>query len=143
MATTQCHRGVWDSTLVQLRGTKELLVHPPTRSLPGCPAHIFDEATDARKSWWLWGFGPFGLDPAHSSSWVKIVMVPGSAVTLPCGWWHAVRSTPKSVAVSVAVNVEHIDELTIARRSCRRDLPVPDRPKARRMSPDGDGPSHP
>ena len=103
MATTRCHRGVWDSSLVQLRGTKEVLVHPPTRSLPGCPAHIFYEATEPRGSWALHDFCPFDLGLVHASTWIKIVLVPGNAVVLPSGWWHAVRSTPGSVAISVAI----------------------------------------
>ena len=143
MATTRCHRDVWDAALVQLGGSKELLVHPPISSLPGCPAHIFDEATDTRKSWWLYGFEPFGLDPAHTSLWVKIVLIPGNAVVLPRGWWHAVRSTPGSVAISVAIRAEHIDERTTARRSCRRNLPAPDCPKIRRTGSERGVPPHP
>ena len=41
-------RAVWrlprTSSSFQLRGSKELLMHPPTPSMPGCPADIFGGA---------------------------------------------------------------------------------------------------
>ena len=110
IATTPCHRDKRGAVLVQLRGPKELLLHPPTSELPGCPAHVFDGANKSRASRWLWGFDPFQLAVCHTSSWVKVVLVLGRAVTVPGGWWHAVRSTPSSVAISVAVQVEQTDE---------------------------------
>ena len=107
---------------MQLRGTKELLMHPPTSSLPDFSAHTFEGATELRASRWLWDFVPFQLAICHTSSWVKVVLMPGRAVSVPSGWWHAVRSTPRSVAISVAVQVEHVDERTSFRRACRRDV---------------------
>ena len=49
-------------------------------------------------------------------------MVPGDAVAVPRGWWHAVRSTPSSMAISVAVLIETLDERTKRRCMCRRDV---------------------
>ena len=40
IATAPCHRDERDALLVQLRGTEELLMHPPAPSLPGCPADL-------------------------------------------------------------------------------------------------------
>ena len=48
--------------------------------------------------------------------------MPGDAVAVPKGWWHAVRSTPSSVAISVAVHIETVDERIVPRRMCRRDV---------------------
>ena len=48
-------------------------------------------------------------------------MVPGDAVAVPKGWWHAARSTPSSVAISVAVLIGTVDERTERRLTCRRD----------------------
>ena len=63
----------------------------------------------------------FSTGGAFSSSWVKVVMVPGDAVPVPKGWWHAVRSTPNSVAISVAVHIGTVDKRSVQRRMCRRD----------------------
>ena len=110
VATTPTHRDENNAILVQLRGSKEVLVHPPAQSLPGCPAAIFANATltDSR---WL-DVDPFELSKAYSSKWVKVVMVPGDVVVMPKLWWHAVRSTPGSVAISVPIQLEEISERT-------------------------------
>ena len=101
-------------------------MHPPTLSMPGCPADAYDDATGTNNSRWLWPFDPFQLPLSDSSLWVKLVMVPGDAVTVPKGRWHALRSTPSSVAISVAVRIETVDERTVRRRTCRRDTqPAP------------------
>jgi len=126
VASTPTHRDANNAVLIQLRGSKEVLVHPPTQSLPGCPADIFASATltDSR---WL-DVDPFKLSRAYSSEWVKVVMVPGDVVVVPKLWWHAVRSTPGSVAISVPVRLDEIDERTRGRRTCRRDTqPAPAR----------------
>ena len=59
IATAPYHRDERDALLVQLRGTKELLMHPPAPSIPGCPADIYDGVTELRESCWLWDFDPF------------------------------------------------------------------------------------
>ena len=126
VASTPTHRDENNAILIQLRGSKEVLVHPPTQSLPGCSAAIFASATltDSR---WL-DVDPFKLSRAYSSEWVKVVMVPGDVIVMPKLWWHAVRSTPGSVAISVPVQLDEIDERTSGRRTCRRDTqPVPAR----------------
>ena len=126
VASTPTHRDANNAVLIQLRGSKEVLIHPPTQSLPGCPADIFASATltDSR---WL-DVDPFKLSRAYSSEWVKVVMVPGDVVVVPKLWWHAVRSTPGSVAISVPVRLDEIDERTRGRRTCRRDTqPAPAR----------------
>ena len=129
--------------LVQLRGTKELLMHPHAPSLPGCLAHIDEGTAESRASRWLWDFDPFQLAVCHTSSWVKVVLVPGRAVAVPRGRWHAVRSTPKSVAISVAVQVEQIDERTSLRRACRRDVqPEAESRKAQQVCLGGGGSSN-
>ena len=119
VATTPTHRDENNAILIQLRGSKEVLVHPPTQSLPGCSAAIFASATltDSR---WL-DVDPFKLSRAYSSKWVKVVMVPGDVVVMPKLWWHAVRSTPGSVAISVPVQLDEINERTSWHRTCRRD----------------------
>ena len=119
VATTPTHRDENNAVLVQLRGSKEVLVHPPAQSLPGCPAAIFANAslTDSR---WL-DLDPFELSRAYSSKWVKVVMVPGDAIVMPKLWWHAVRSTPGSVAISVPIQLDEVDERTTRHRTCRRD----------------------
>ena len=119
VATTPTHRDENNAILIQLRGSKEVLVHPPTQSLPGCSADIFASATltDSR---WL-DVDPFELSRAYSSKWVKVVMVPGDVVVMPKLWWHAVRSTPGSVAISVPVQLDEINERTSWHRTCRRD----------------------
>jgi hypothetical protein len=53
IATTPCHRDEHDALLVQLRGSKELLMYPPARSMPGCPAGIYDSVAGSSKSCWL------------------------------------------------------------------------------------------
>ena len=45
VATTPTHRDENNAILVQLRGSKEMLIHPPTLSLPGCPASVFADAS--------------------------------------------------------------------------------------------------
>ena len=44
----------------------------------------------------------------------------GDVVVIPKLWWHAVRSTPGSVAISMPVRLETIDGRTVRRRTCRR-----------------------
>ena len=101
-------------------------MHPPTLSMPGYPADIFGDAAGTTNSRWLWGLGPFQLPLCYSPSWVKVVLVPGDAVAVPKGWWHAARSTPSSVAISVVVHIETVYERIMPRRMCRRDVqPVP------------------
>ena len=101
-------------------------MHPPALSIPGCPANVYGDAAMTNNSRWLWPFDPFQLPRSDSSLWVKVMMVPGDAVAVPKGWWHAVRSTPSSVAISVAVKLETVDECTVRRRACRRDAqPTP------------------
>ena len=80
IVTAPCHRDERGAMLVQLRGTKELLMHPLTSTLPGCLAHIFEGANEAHASRWLWDFGPFQLAICHMSSWAKVVLVPGGAL---------------------------------------------------------------
>ena len=58
-------------------------------------------------------------------------------MVLPRGWWHAVRPTPGSVAISVAIRAEHVDERTTTRRSYGSDLPAPGSLKLRRTSMTG------
>ena len=101
-------------------------MHPPALSIPGCPAGVYGDAAMTSSPRWLWPFDPFQLPRSDSSLWVKVVMVPGDAVVMPKGWWHAVRSTPSSVAISVVVQLETVDERTVRRRTCRRDAqPAP------------------
>jgi hypothetical protein len=135
IATAPCHRDERDAVLVQLRGSKELLLHPPASELPGCFAHVFDGANESRASRWLWGFDPFQVAVCHTSSWVKVALVPERAVAVPGGWWHAVRSKPTSVAISAAVQVEQIDErVARGRRASRQDIePVAEPRKMRRV----------
>ena len=53
-------------------------------------------------------------------------MVPGDAVVVPKLRWHAVRSTPGSVAISVPIKLDAVDERSVRRRTCRRDAqPMP------------------
>ena len=126
VATTPCHRDEYDALLAQLWGSTELLMHPPALSIPGCPADVYGDAAVTGSSRWLWPFDPFQLPCSDSSLWVKVMMVPGDVVVVPKGWWHAVRSTPSSVAISVAVQLETVDERTVRRRTCRRDAqPAP------------------
>ena len=47
-------------------------MHPPVSELPGCPAHVFEGASETRASRWLWDFDPFQLAICHTPSWVKI-----------------------------------------------------------------------
>ena len=125
VATTPTHRDENDAILVQLRGSKEMLIHPPALALPGCPASVFGDAAASNNPRWL-EFDPFQLSRIHSSQWVKVVLVPGDAVVVPKLWWHAVRSTPGSVAISVPIQLDTIDERSIRRRTCRRDAqPMP------------------
>ena len=126
VATTPCHRDVNDAILVQLRGSKEILIHEPTLAIPGCPASVYGDAAATDSTRWLRGFGPFQLPRRHSSQWFKVELVPGDVVVIPKLWWHAVRSTSGSVATSVPVRLETIDGRTVRRRTCRRDAqPVP------------------
>ena len=126
IATAPCHRGENDALLVQLRGSKEMLIHPPALVIPGCPASVCGDAAAASNPRWLCPFGPFQLPLSDSSLYVKVVMVPGDAVVVPKEWWHAVRSTPSSVATSVPVRLETTDERMVGRRTCRRDAqPAP------------------
>ena len=120
VATTPTHRDENNAILVQLKGPTELLIHPPALSLPGCPASVFGDAAATTNPRWL-EFDPFQLHRTHSSLWVKVVLVPGDAVVVPKLWWHAVRSTPGSVAISVPVQLDTIEERSIRRRTCRRD----------------------
>jgi len=125
VATRPTHRDENNAILVQLKGSKEILIHPPALSLPGCPASVFGDAAATINPRWL-AFDPFQLHRTHSSLWVKVVLVPGDAVVVPKLWWHAVRSTPGSVAISVPVQLDTIDERSIRRRTCRRDAqPIP------------------
>ena len=115
-----------DAILVQLRGSKEILIHEPTLAIPGCPASVYGDAAATDSARWLRGLDPFQLSRRHSSQWIKVVLVPGDVVVIPKRWWHAVRSTPGSVAISVPVRLETIDGRTVRRRTCRRDAqPVP------------------
>ena len=120
IATTPYHRDENNAILVQLRGSKEILIHPPASALPGCPANVYGDAATTNNPRWL-SFDPFQLHRSHSSSWVKVVLVPGDAVVVPKLWWHAVRSTPGSVAISAPVRLDTIDERNNRRRTCRRD----------------------
>ena len=112
IATTPWHRGENNAILVQLRGSKEILIHPPTLALPGCPASVYGDAAATSNPRWL-SFDPFQLPRRHSSSWVKVVVVPGDAVVVPMLWWHAVRSAPGSVAISVPIRLDTTDERTV------------------------------
>ena len=82
----------YDALMVQLRGSKELLMHPPALSIPGCPAGVYGDTAMTSSSRWRWPFDPFQLPRGDSSLWVKVVMVPGDAVAVPKWWWHAARS---------------------------------------------------
>ena len=125
IATTPCHRDENNAMLVQLHGSKEILIHPPALALPGCPASVYGDAAAASNPRWL-SFDPFQLPRRHSSLWVKVVMVPGDAVVVPKLWWHAVRSAPGSVAISVPIRLDTTDERTVRRRTCRRSAqPAP------------------
>ena len=66
--------------LVQLRGSKEILIHPPALVLPSCPARVYGDAAATSNPRWLPSFDPFQLPRRHSSLWVKVVLVPGPAV---------------------------------------------------------------
>ena len=121
VATAPCHRDENDAMLVQLRGSKEILIHPPTLAIPGCPASVYGDATATDSFRWLQPFDPFQLPRMQSSQWIKVVLVPGDVVVVPKLWWHAVRSTPGSVAISVPVRLDTIDDRTVRRRTCRRD----------------------
>ena len=120
VATTPTHRDENNAILVQLRGSKEILIHPPALALPGCPARVFGDAAATNNLRWL-AFDPFQLHRIHSSLWVNVVLVPGDVVVVPRLWWHAVRSTPGSVAISVPIRLDTIDERNNRRRTCRRD----------------------
>ena len=126
VATTPCHRDENDAILVQLRGSKEILIHKPTLATPGCSASVHGDAAATDSFRWLQDFAPFQLPRRYSSQWIKVVLVPGDVVVVPKLWWHAVRSTPGSVAISVPVRLETIDGRTVRRRTCRRDAqPAP------------------
>ena len=114
VATTPTHRDENNAILVQLRGSKEMLIHPPTLSPPGCPASVFADASATTNHRWL-DVDPFKLHRTHSSQWVKVVVVPGDAVVVPKLWWHAVRSTPGSMAISVPVQLDTADERSVRR----------------------------
>ena len=104
-----------------------MLIHPPAFALPGVPASVFGDAAGFQNPQWL-EFDPFRLGRIHSSAWVKVVLTPGDAVVVhvPRMWWHAVRSTPGSVAISVPIRLGTIDERSVRRRTCRRDAqPMP------------------
>ena len=102
VATTPTHRDENNAILVQLRSSKEILIHPPALALPGCLASVFGDAAATNNPRWL-AFDLFQLHRTHSSLWVKAVLVPGDAVVVPKLWWHAVRSTPGSVAISAPI----------------------------------------
>ena len=53
IATAPCHRGENDALLVQLRGSKEMLIHPPALVIPGCPASVCGDAAAASNPRWL------------------------------------------------------------------------------------------
>ena len=89
------------------------------------PSGVFGDAAATNNCRWLQPFDPFQLSRSHTSQWIKVVMVPGDAVTIPKLWWHAVRSTPDSVAVSVPVRLDMVDIRTVRRRTCRRDDELP------------------
>ena len=126
VATAPCHHDENDAVLVQLRGSKEVLVHEPTLAIPGCSASVYGDAAATDSIRWLRGLDPFQLPRRHSSQWIKVVLVPGDVVVIPKLWWHAVRSTPGSVAISVPVRLETLDGRTVRRRTCRRGAqPVP------------------
>ena len=76
VATTPTHRDENDAILVQLKGSKEMLIHPPALALPGCPASVFGDAAAFQNPRWL-EFDPFQLSRIHSSQWVKVVLGPG------------------------------------------------------------------
>ena len=44
VATAPTHRDENNAILVQLKGSKEILIHPPALALPGCPASVFGDA---------------------------------------------------------------------------------------------------
>ena len=104
-ATTPCHRDENDAILVQFRGSKEVLIHKSTLAIPGCSASVYGDAAATDSFRWLRGFGLSQLPRRHSSQWIKAVLVPGDVVVNPKLWWHAVRSTPGSVAISVPVRL--------------------------------------
>ena len=66
VATTPTHRDENDAILVQLKGSKEMLIHPPALALPGCPASVFGDAATSQPPWWL-EFDPFQPSRLHSS----------------------------------------------------------------------------
>ena len=67
VATTPTHRDENDAILVQLRGSKEMLIHPPAFALPGVPASVFGDAAGFQNPQWL-EFDPFRLGRIHSSA---------------------------------------------------------------------------
>ena len=60
VATTPTHRDENNALLVQRKGSKEILIHPPALALPGCPASVFGDAAATNNPRWL-AFGPFQL----------------------------------------------------------------------------------
>ena len=52
---------------------------------------------------------------------LTILQRTGDVVAIPKLWWHAVRSTPGSVAISVPVRLGTIDGRTVRCRTCRHD----------------------
>ena len=60
------HRDENNAILVKLKGSKEILIHPPALSLPGCPASVFGDAAATTNPRWL-AFDPFQLHRTHSS----------------------------------------------------------------------------
>jgi hypothetical protein len=87
IVTTPCHRDENDALLIQLRGSKEILIHPPVLVVPGCPASVYGDAAATSNPRWLPSFEPFQLPRRDSSLWVKVVMVPGDVVVVPKLWW--------------------------------------------------------
>ena len=95
-STSPTHTDETDSTLIVLRGFKTVWLHRPGDGVKMDPRNKAMSRED-----------PWKLDDteANDNGWSKTELRQGQALIIPKGWWHQVKSTEGSVALSLVLRL--------------------------------------